>query len=131
MVGCWHSYLSGARCRLAYGPADATHCLKSRLLLPFSYRLTWVVPDRGPLNGCVYVCILGMLVRNTVMWTTFSLRTRCWLSDSWITGARPATNASAFCLVATSIIRMCRWVSRLSSQPSMNQSRSANIINRR
>ena len=28
-VGCWHSYLSGARCRLAYGPADATatHCL--------------------------------------------------------------------------------------------------------
>jgi len=28
-VGCWHGYLSGARCRLAYGPADATatHCL--------------------------------------------------------------------------------------------------------
>ena len=21
---CWHGYLSGARCRLAYGPADAT-----------------------------------------------------------------------------------------------------------
>jgi len=29
MVGCWHGYLSGVRCRLAYGPADAnaTHCL--------------------------------------------------------------------------------------------------------
>ena len=27
--GCWHGYLSGARCRLAYGAADATatHCL--------------------------------------------------------------------------------------------------------
>jgi len=27
--GCWHGYLSEARCRLAYGPADATatHCL--------------------------------------------------------------------------------------------------------
>ena len=27
-VGCWRGYLSGARCRLAYGPADATatHC---------------------------------------------------------------------------------------------------------
>ena len=27
--GCRHGYLSGARCRLAYGPADATatHCL--------------------------------------------------------------------------------------------------------
>ena len=29
VVGCWHGYLTGARCRLAYGPADATatHCL--------------------------------------------------------------------------------------------------------
>ena len=29
VVGCWRSYLPGARCRLAYGPADATatHCL--------------------------------------------------------------------------------------------------------
>ena len=29
VVGCWHGYLSGTRCRLAYGPADATatHCL--------------------------------------------------------------------------------------------------------
>jgi len=28
-VLCWRGYLSGARCRLAYGPADATatHCL--------------------------------------------------------------------------------------------------------
>jgi len=28
MVGCWRGYLSGARCRLAYGPVDATatHC---------------------------------------------------------------------------------------------------------
>ena len=29
VVRCWHGYLSGTRCRLAYGPADATatHCL--------------------------------------------------------------------------------------------------------
>ena len=29
VVGCWRGYLSWARCRLAYGPADATatHCL--------------------------------------------------------------------------------------------------------
>ena len=29
VVGCWHGYLSGARCRLAYDPANATatHCL--------------------------------------------------------------------------------------------------------
>ena len=29
VVGCWRGYLSEERCRLAYGPADATatHCL--------------------------------------------------------------------------------------------------------
>ena len=29
VVGYWRGYLSGTRCRLAYGPADATatHCL--------------------------------------------------------------------------------------------------------
>jgi len=59
-VGCRRGYLSGARCILANGPADATatHCLllqhKSRLVLPFWYRLTRVVPDKGPLNGGVH-----------------------------------------------------------------------------
>jgi len=27
LVGCWHGYLPAARCRLAYGPADATATL--------------------------------------------------------------------------------------------------------
>ena len=53
----WCGYLSGVRCRLfAYGPADATALqnpisslasFKSRLVLPFWYRLT-----QRPLNGC-------------------------------------------------------------------------------
>ena len=30
--------------------------LKSRLVLPFWYRLTRVVPEKGPLNECVCVC---------------------------------------------------------------------------
>ena len=52
VVGRWHGYLSGARCRLAYGPADATalngSCIsKIPLVLPFWYRLTWVVPEEG------------------------------------------------------------------------------------
>jgi len=44
VVRCWHGYLSGTRCRLAYGPADATatHCF-----LCVSLR---------PLNGCMCVC---------------------------------------------------------------------------
>ena len=32
--------------------------VKSRLLLPFWYRLTWVVPEKGPLNGHVLVLTL-------------------------------------------------------------------------
>ena len=31
--------------------------VKSRLVLPFWYRLTWVVPEKGPLNVCMYVCV--------------------------------------------------------------------------
>ena len=64
VVGCRHGYLSGARCRVAYSPADATatHRLfasvKSKLVLPLWYWLTRVVPDKGPLNGCVCVCII-------------------------------------------------------------------------
>jgi len=65
-VGCWRGYLSGARCRLACSPADACHChslslapVKSRLVLPFWYQLTRVVPDKGPLNGCVCVYVGG------------------------------------------------------------------------
>ena len=33
--------------------------VKSNLVLPFWYRLTWVVPDKQPLNGCVCVCVLS------------------------------------------------------------------------
>ena len=33
--------------------------VKSRLVLPFWYRLTRVVPDKGPLNGCSCVCPAG------------------------------------------------------------------------
>jgi len=31
--------------------------VKSRLVLPYWYRLTQVVLDKGPLNGCVCVCV--------------------------------------------------------------------------
>ena len=35
--------------------------VKSRLVLPFWYRLTWIVPDKGPLNGCVCYFIMRWL----------------------------------------------------------------------
>ena len=31
---------------------------KIHLVVPFCYRLTRVVPEKGPLNGCVYVCMV-------------------------------------------------------------------------
>ena len=34
--------------------------VKSRLVLPFWYWLTRVVPDKEPLNGCVCVCVCFM-----------------------------------------------------------------------
>ena len=37
--------------------------VKSRLVLPFWYRLTPVVPDKGPLNGCV--CVFVFLWSNS------------------------------------------------------------------
>ena len=41
--------------------------VKSRLVLPFCYRLTWVVPEKGPLNGCV--CVLQNFVNKiTTVW---------------------------------------------------------------
>jgi len=30
---------------------------KIQIAFAFWYRLIWVVPDKGPLNGCVCVCV--------------------------------------------------------------------------
>jgi len=60
--GWWHGYLSGVRCRFAYGPADdtATHYLLlqqiqisfTRMVLLFWCRLTQVILGKWPLNEC-------------------------------------------------------------------------------
>jgi len=34
----------------------------SRLVLPFWYRPTRVVLDKGPLNGCVCVCVIYVFI---------------------------------------------------------------------
>jgi len=60
-VGCWHGYLSGARCRFAYAqlmplPLTISCSSKSRLVLPSWYRLTWVVPDTVQRYQPVLLC---------------------------------------------------------------------------
>jgi len=37
-------------------PLTVSASVKSSLVLPLWYRLTRVVPDKGPLNGCECVC---------------------------------------------------------------------------
>jgi len=47
VVRCWHGYLSGAsRCR-CHCQALSVASVKSRLVFPFWYRLTQVVPEKG------------------------------------------------------------------------------------
>jgi len=43
-MGCWHGYLSGVRCRFAYGPVDATatHLLLQEIQIGFGF--TFLVP---------------------------------------------------------------------------------------
>ena len=66
--------------------------LKSRLVLPFWYWLTRVVPDKGPLNGCV--CVFGC------SWQDF---------DWHITSHSPS--AVAELLVWFVVCRTSRWMS--------------------
>ena len=45
--------------------------VKSRLVLPFWYRLTWVVPEKGPLNGCNYMIPQTSTVTSNISASTF------------------------------------------------------------
>jgi len=48
--------------------------VKSRLVLPFWHRLTRVVPDKGPLDGCMCVCLHAakVMLTHTGMWEALS-----------------------------------------------------------
>jgi len=64
VVGCWRGYLSGARCKLAYG---IFHCHSLSLA---SVKSSLVFPEKWPLNGCVCVCAC---VRACVCEVTFQV----------------------------------------------------------
>jgi len=48
------AWFSDWRCCGCHCHSLSLASVKSRLVLPFWYRLTWVVLDKGPLNGCVF-----------------------------------------------------------------------------
>jgi len=41
-------------------PLPLTVSCFSKMVLPFWYRLTWVVPEKGPLNGCVFQAVKNL-----------------------------------------------------------------------
>jgi len=93
VVRCWRGYLSGARCRLAYGPCSWCHChslslapVKSRLVLPFWYRPTRVVLEKKAVKRvCVGGGLLITRLRKVYCWVCewkklAKLQARTWLS---------------------------------------------------
>ena len=57
--------------------------VKSTLVLPFWYQLTWVVPEKRPLNGCVCVCVLIYQILNGMrklrgVWHLAEFSIPCW-----------------------------------------------------
>ena len=78
--GYWCGYLSMERCgdlhmaQLMPLPLTVSASVKSRLVLPFWYRITRVVLDRGLLNRCVChevkhtcICITHLSIMNTLV----------------------------------------------------------------
>jgi len=65
-------------------PLTVSRFTKIQIGLPFRYRLTRVVPDKGPLNRCVcvcvYVCVCVMRWRTatTGSLSVFSLHVCVW-----------------------------------------------------
>jgi len=75
--------------------------VKSRLVLPFWYRLTWVVPDKGSLNGCMYVCILWYKYTCNIYNRTVS----CVKHKDWFWGTHPFY---VFLVTNTSVRTSCK-----------------------
>ena len=59
VVGCWYGYLSGVRCRLAYGPADATatRCLFLQKNLDWFYLSGTSLPGYSRTKAVKQVCV--------------------------------------------------------------------------
>ena len=90
VVGFWRGCLSGARWCHCHSLSLAP--VKSRLVLPFWYRLIWVVPDKGPLNGCVCTDCVFVCHRKFIKAKTWSCKN------------------SLYLLIFIPDVRICLWV---------------------
>ena len=84
--------------------------VKSRLVLPFWYRLTWVVPEKGPLNGCVCVWSTVTLELHYfdlfwICYTSCSYTAMQQLARFWLTHRLHSPSEIAQLLVLTEVIK--------------------------
>ena len=68
--------------------------VKSRSVLPFWYWLTWVVPEKGPLNGCVLLLLVGWQDGQPVYITTCHLPRDCFTT---VAGRQLGTRMQLVC----------------------------------
>ena len=102
-LSVWRKVLTCIRPSWCHCHSLSLASVKSRLVLPFWYRSTWVVPEKGPLNGCVCVCVCGVLQqycmammhsrpptgssydndeRHVILFRPISEAARCWYYDN-------------------------------------------------
>ena len=63
---CWHGYLSGATCRLVYGPADSTVSCFSKIQIGFTFLVPAHLGSPRKRAGkwvCVCVCVIVVLLQ--------------------------------------------------------------------
>ena len=89
--------------------------VKSRLVLPVWYRLTWVVLEQGPLNGCVCVCLCQLL---KVLKRTFT---------SWRTPWREVWSGKLFCFLKLNEVNIL-WAQFISTLQLIHVEHNAQII---
>ena len=86
VVRCWHDYLSGARCRLACGPANANTTHSFSCFSKIQVGFTFLVPthpgspgktEKGPLDVCVCVVICDILAWSTLQTFCLLLQSVC------------------------------------------------------
>ena len=83
--------------------------VKSRLVLHFWYRLTWVVSEKGPLNVCNFTAVdslqcIGVLLRNCSLTHSF---TRLPVSLDWLSGRFLNGTSAHFGLFSVMRIKSC------------------------
>jgi len=61
-------------------PLTISSSSKSRLVLPFWYQLTWVVPDKGPLNRCCVTVVhnIHVIINHATAMEKQPLNTGVW-----------------------------------------------------